>query len=241
MDQALLALYHRHIAVACDRQMRLGDLLEREAQGKPWSYTISTARLAFGDALHFKALDLGTHAEPDNSMLWAWCNPHLKLTSANRAVGATVRKLGRDAGIAALTAKGQVSCDEILGKDLSPLAVQVLAAIVAGELGFDAYFMVPFAHGEAVALIRDKRLRVDVPSPAARIVTIFPQVLTAFAVLYHRAAFIAYATSYGLSVQEKPKTVRVFADGQEVLKATFDARNRIKELKGTWSEGPGGQ
>src|SRR5262249_7972088 len=100
VDQALLTLYHRHVAVAFDRQMRLADFLDRyEASGKPYVYTISTATLEFGDAVRFTALDLGSHADPDNSWLWAWCNPHLKLTTANRKLGKAVRDLGADAGI----------------------------------------------------------------------------------------------------------------------------------------------
>src|SRR5690242_12884081 len=115
MDQALLALYNRHVGAAFDRQMRLADLLEREAGGEAWNYTISTACLEFGTSVRFEALNLGSHADPDNSWLWAWCNPHLNLTPANRELGEAVRKLGRDAGIVALVADRQVSCADLLG------------------------------------------------------------------------------------------------------------------------------
>src|SRR5262245_10051969 len=144
MDQALLALYHRHVAAAFDRQMRLADFLEREeAAGKPFKYTISAATLVFDDAVSFSALDLGSHADPDNSWLWAWCHPHLKLTPANQQLGQAVRKLGQRAGVAAFSADRQVSCDDLLGPDVSPVAAHLFAAIVVGELGFDAYYTIP--------------------------------------------------------------------------------------------------
>jgi hypothetical protein len=238
MDETLIALYHRHVATVFDRQMLLLDFLEREAGGEPWSYTISSATLAFGDVVRFVALDLGSHAEPDNSWLWAWCHPHLNLTSANQELGTAVRKFGQDIGVAAFIADRQVSCLEILGPDLLPVAAHVFAVVVAGELGFDAYYTMPFAHGRAAAVIRDDRLRAEAPNPVARILTIFTQVIGAFPVLDHRAAFLGYAAGYGLPVEESRQTVRVLAGGVEALKARFDRRNRLVELTGT--VGPNG-
>ena len=237
MDQALIALYHRHVAAALDRQMRLADFLEREAPGEPWSYSLSTATLAFGDTVRFVAFDLGSHADPDNSWLWSWSHLDLKLTRANRELGEAVRKLGQRVGIRAFCADRQVSCTELLGPDVSPVVAHVFAAVVAGELGFDAYHTMPFAHGRAAAVIRDGRLRADVPDPAARIVTVFPQVVAAFPVANHRAAFIAYAGAYGLALEATPQTGSVLVGGQERLKAEFDGKNRLTQV--TARLGPG--
>jgi hypothetical protein len=237
MDSTLAALYHRHVAASFDRQMRFADFLEREASGAPWSYTISTASLVFGGGLRFVAFDLGSHAEPDNSWLWSWCNPTLNLTPANRELGNAVRKLGRRVGVRAFAARRQLSCDELLGPDLSPVAAHVFAAIVVGELGFDAYWVMPFSQGQAAAVIRDDRLRIEVPNPIIRISTIFSQVIMAFPVPDHRAAFIAYVGSYELPVEQTARTVRVLAGGKEALKATFDRRNRLTKL--AFTLGPG--
>jgi len=232
MDQALMALYHRHVVAAYDRQRRLADFLERNASGQGWNYTISTATLELG-TIQFEALYLGSHADPDNSWLWAWCNPHLNLTPDNRELGDAIRKLARDANIPAFAAEGQVSCADLLGPAVSPRTAHALAAVVAGELGFDAYYTIPFEHGRAAAVIRDGRLRAEVPNPAARIVSVFPQALAAFPVPNHREAFAAYAAWHGLAVEEAPRGVSVLDNGKEVLKAEFDHLNRLTELKGT--------
>jgi hypothetical protein len=238
MDQALIALYHRNVAAAFDRQMRLFDFLHRESGDLPWNYRISTATLTFGDTVRFEAFDLGSHATPDNSWLWAWCNPHLNLTAGNRDLAEAVRQLGRDAGIAAFTSDRQVSCDELLGPDVSPVTTYAIAAVVTGELQIDAYYTMPFANGRTVAVIRDNRLRVDEPNPVTRILTMFPRVLTDFPVLDHRQAFVAYAGWYGLTIEETPQTVRVFAGKKEAMKAKFDRRKRLTELKATIGPGP---
>lgn len=232
MDQAVIALYHRHVAAAYDRQRRLADFLDRNASGQGWNYTISTATLELG-AIRFEAFYLGSHADPDNSWLWAWCNPHLNLTPDNRELGDAIRKLGRDANIPAIAAEGQVSCADLLGPAVSPHTAHVIAAVVAGELGFDAYYTIPFEHGRAAAVIRDDRLRADVPNPVARIVTVFPQAISALPVPNHRVAFVAYARWYGLAVKEAPQGVSVLNKGKEVVKAEFDHLQRLTELTGT--------
>lgn len=182
MDHALIALYHRHVAAAFDQQMRLLDLLEQDASGQPWNYKISTATLTFGDGVCFEALDIGSHADPDNSWLWAWVHPHLKLTPTNRKLGSRVRKLGQKVGVTAFEADCQISCLDILGDELSPIAAHVFSVVIARELGFDAYYTMPFEHGRASAVIRDDRLRQDRSNPAARIMRIFSEVLNGFPV-----------------------------------------------------------
>jgi hypothetical protein len=44
-----------------------------------------------------------------------------------------VRKLGRRTGVHAFTADRQVSCAEILGPDVSPVAAHVFAAVIRDD------------------------------------------------------------------------------------------------------------
>jgi hypothetical protein len=234
MDHGLISLYHRHVAIAFDRQMRFADFLDRDSvSSAPYRYTTSSTTLEFGDSVKLDALDLGSHADPDNSWFWVWCNPHLKLTPANRKLAENVRNFGQISGVDAFIADRQVACSELLGPDLSPVAAHVFASIVAGEFGFDAYYTMPFDHGRFAVVIRDERLQSPVPNPVARILAIFPQLLSSFPVLDHRAAFIAYTQSYELTVEEKPRSVRAFLGGKDVIKAKVDHANRITEMTGT--------
>jgi hypothetical protein len=230
MDATLLELYHRHVAMGYDKQMRLNELIQSQAAGQPWEYTISAGTLRFGDGLTFEALDLGSHANPDNSWLWSWGDPSLKLTPANRDLGEAVKRLGRAAGIAALEADEQVSCEGLFGPDVSCVAAHAMAVIVGGELGFDAYYAMPYEHGTTVALIRDARLRAAPAAVVSRILTTFTAVISSFPVLDHRAAFLGYVRSNGLEVKAGEKEARVLVDGEEAATATFDRLNRVTEL-----------
>src|SRR5262249_12242565 len=107
------------------------------------------------------------------------------------------------------------------------------AAIVVGELQFDAYYTIPFTHGRGAAVIRDKRLQSDVPDPVARIVTVFPQALDAFPIPNHEAAFVAYAKRSNLIAEGTPGIMHVLSQGKRALKATFDSRKRLTELQAT--------
>jgi|SRR5579883_326697 len=232
MDEQLIALYHRHVAAACDRQMRLGDFIEREAPGENWHYQVSTATLSFGAKVKFEAHDLGSHAFTDNSWLWVWCNPHLHLTATNHELATAVQQLGQQLGIPAFTATRYFDVEPILGEQLSEVASHVFGIVVGGELGYHAHYTMPFEHGRFTALLRDERLRCDEPHPLLRISSIFPQALCDYPIMDHRAAFLAYLNWYGYTPEVAGQSVCVVENGEEVMRAEFDELNRMTNLTG---------
>jgi hypothetical protein len=232
MDEQLIALYHRHVATAFDRQLRLNDFLERHTDGQNWNYTISTATLEFGTQVQFEAHYLGSHAHPDNSWLWAWANPHLKLTAANRKLAKSVCALGSQTEVTAFSADRQFDLTPLFGDELSEHAAHIFGSVLGCELGYDAYYTIPFEHGRATALIRDDRLRLTEDFPINRILIVFPQVISALPVFDHKAALISYATAYRLTVTPvSDRLVITAAEGGE-LTATFDTQGRLADLKG---------
>jgi len=230
MDEQLIALYHRHVAAAFDRQLRFNDFLDRKAGGEDWEYDTETATLAFGK-LKFEALVVGSHAFHNNSWLWAWSNKHLKLTVTNRALGDTVRMLVHRLGVHALAAPG-FSLEPLLGPELTDDAAHVLGMILARELDYNGYYLTPYDGGAGLTIIRDKRLNFTERRPLMRIITIFPQVVDALTVFDHKTAFTSYAVSYGVAVTEEPGRVRL-THGKDELVATFDDLNRLTGIEGT--------
>ena len=194
-----------------------------------------TATLSFGK-LKFEAPVVGSHAEHNNSWLWAWSNKHLKLTVTNRALGDTVRMLVHRLGVHALAAPG-FSLEPLLGPELTEDAAHVLGIILSRELDYNAYFLTPYDGGTGLTLIRDKRLIFAERRPLARILTVFPQVIDALTVFDHRAAFTSYVLDYGLIATDIPGGVRV-AQGKDELVATFDDRNRLTGIEGTVAAEP---
>ncbi len=226
----LIDLYHRHVGMGFDRQLRLAEFLEETADGEDWQYTTSTGTLTFGSNVQFDAHDLGSHATPDNSWLWVWNNPHLNLTPGNRTLAKAVRELGHRIGIAVFLANSKLDLDSVLGEELSEHAAHVFGIILAGEIRYDAYYTFPFTHGRVTVLIRDDRLRYSEESPLNRIGIAFPQVISALPVFDHRAALMGYAKSYGLKTSSESEQVLITDAGKNILTATFDSLHRLAEL-----------
>src|SRR5262249_21215042 len=162
---------------------------------------------------------------PDGSWMWDWLNPTLNLTPANLKLGKAVQRLGKKLGISAFTADRYFVVEPILGEELSEEAVYVFGMVVGGVLKYQAFYTMPFENGRVTALIRDARLEFDEPHPLARIATVFPQVLSKYTVLDHRAALLGYLEWYDYTPEQKGRAIRVVEDGEEVLQAKFDKRN----------------
>ena len=230
MDEQLIALYHRHVATAFDRQLRMADYLARKTPGEKGEHNLDTATLSFGK-LKFEAPLVGTHVDQNNSWLWAWSNKNLKLTITNRALGDAVRATVHRLGVHELAAPG-FSLEPVLGPDLTEYAAHVLGMILASELGYDAYYLSPHLGGRDLLLVRDDRLKFTEKQPLRRILRIFPQAISTTPVFDHRTAFANYARDYGLSVTEGSHVVTA-TWGKDSVTANFDDVGRLTTLEGT--------
>jgi hypothetical protein len=232
VDQQLLDLYHRHVGAGFDRQLRLADLIDRKAGGEPPSYDVAAAALSFGPRLTFEAPVIGSHADHNNSWLWAWANRNLKLTLTNRALGDAVRALAHRASVPAFAATA-FPLEPLVGGELAAEAVHLFGVVLARELGYDAYHVTPYDGGRGLVLIRDDRLRAAERYPLWRVLSVFPQAIAALPVPEHRPALTDYAKDYGLTVTAEGHGLRITGPGKGVLTARFDDRGRLIALDGT--------
>lgn len=231
MDQQLLDLYHRHVGTALDRQLRLADLVVAKAGGEGWAYDVPTAALSLGPKLLFEAPVIGSHADHNNSWLWAWANRNLKLTLTNRALGDAVRALAHRASVPAFAATA-FPVEPLLGGELAEYAADVFGVVLSRELGYDAYYLTPYDGGRGVVLVRDDRLRAAERYPLWRVLSVFPQAIAALPVPEHKPALVAYARDYGLTVTPEGGGLRITGPGKGVLTARFDDRGRLIGLDG---------
>lgn len=229
MDEQLVALFNRHVATAFDRQMRFEAFLEKKNASEEWEYNHETATLAYGK-LTFETPLVGSHAHNNHSWMWAWSDKHIKLTLTNRALGDAVRATWHHLGLHALGGPG-FALEPLLGEVLTESAVHIFGVILARELGYDAYQVMPYDGGEALVLIRDERLKFTEKRPLVRIVTMFPLLPRGMPVPDHKAALTAYARDYGLIVTEQDGALKI-TDGKDELTATFDGMGRVATLEG---------
>lgn len=236
MDEQLIALYHRHVATAFDRKLRLAEFVAQRAGKVTAEYEVADAVLAFGPALTFEAPLLGSHAHANNSWLWAWANRNLKLTVTNRALGDLVRVTAHRLGVPMLAHPG-FSLEPLLGPDLTPHAAEVLGTILGRELDYDAHHVVPEEGRDSAILVRHDRLKFTERHPLHRVLTVFPKVVAARPVFDHRAALADYARDYGLTATVAQGVLTV-TDGKGSLTATFDDHDRLTKLEGAGVSAP---
>ncbi len=231
MDEQLIALYHRHVATAFDRKLRLAEFVAQKAGRVKAKYDVATATLAFGPSLKFEAPLLGSHAHGNNSWLWAWSNRNLKLTLTNRALGDLVRVTAHRIGVPMFAHAG-FSLEPLLGDELTKHAAEVLGSILSRELDYDAHHIVSEDNYDSAILVRHDKLKFTERYPLHRVLTVFPKVVAALPVFNQRDALSEYARSYGLTVTAEHGSLKI-ADGKGELNATFDDHDKLTKLEGT--------
>ena len=231
MDEQLIALYHRHVATAFDRNLRLAEFVALKAGKVKWKYDVATATLLCGPKLKFEAPLLGSHAHANDSWLWAWSNRNLKLTLTNRALGDLVRVTAGRLGVPMLAHAG-FSLEPLLGAELTKHAAVAIGAILSRELDYDAYYIVSEKGYDTAILVREPRLKAAERYALHRVLTVFPKVVKELPVFDHRAALSNFARDYGLTVTTESGVVKV-SDGKGELTATFDDRDKLTKLDGT--------
>ncbi len=82
-------------------------------------------------------------------------------------------------------------------------------------------------------LITDEQLQFDVDEPLHRIMTVFPQVISALELPNHREALRGYLEHYGFEPEDGGDALLLVEQGQEVLRAEFDEKGRLAKLEGT--------
>ncbi len=208
------------LLLAFDRQLLLAELV----QDLPWTYDIQKGVLSFGDQFHWKAEVLGTESEETNTWLWSWANETSKIPPEQQAASLKLKALGEQHGIAEFT-EPMVPLDHADG--------HAFASIAVGKGLGKAYYRGPYEGGAAFLLFTDEQIQFNVDDPLRRIITVFPQAISAMELSDHREALRGYLEFYGFEPQEDDGSLVVIQNDQQVLRAEFDEHRRLKELKGT--------
>ena len=209
-----------HLPLAFDRQLLLAELIEDLS----WSYDVQSGILSFGDRFAWHAEVLGTESEESGTWLWAWANEASGIPEQQQGASLKLKALGEQHGITEFT------------EPMVPLAHadgHAFASIAVGEGLGKAYYRGPYEGGAAFLLINDERLQLQVDDPLQRILSVFPQAISAMELPDHREALRGYLEHYGLEPHEVEGSLVLIQDSQEVLRAEFDEHRRLRELKGT--------
>jgi hypothetical protein len=103
----------------------------------------------------------------------------------------------------------------------------------SGVFRANAFYRAPYEGGAAFLLIADPTFPPPPDRPAARIPAVFPQAVARFGARYpinHRRALLGYLKDYGLSTQPDGDDLIVRNGTGHVLRARFDADDRLTQI-----------
>lgn len=221
LDPQLQALVDEHLLPAFDRQLAFGEIVGDRA----WQLDQDAGVLRLGDDMVLPAQVLGTVSEASGSWRWAWANDSVAEILTRRAREATA--IGRERGIGVLT-----DADVDLGRIFDG---HVLALVVAGMLGADAYYRCPYDGGEVFVLVELPPMgRDSAESVSSRAMSVVSQALLGVPVPIRQIAGTNYLRGLGLPVRETDGDVRV-EDGSKA-RFRFDRQGRLTEIRGTRSD-----
>lgn len=224
MHPECLTLHTRHVAASFDKQLHLADLV-----GKlDWRFGLNTGLLSFGDRFQWQAHLLGTEAHDSQTWLWAWANQASNIPPQLHGDALTLRLLGEHHQTPEL-AEPQLPLGKVNG--------HFFALLASGICEANAYFRAPYDGGAAFLLIKDHAFPKNTDSPLNRIVTVFPQAITAIEIEDHKLALAGYLAYYGLDGQAEGDALIVREGDEAILTATFDGQRRLTKLDATIKAG----
>ena len=254
MTLMLDSLYHRHVAAAFEKQMRLGKFLSSlvpsvtlrwhtpNGERSPGtlqdplgldadcSFDMRSGILKFGGRVGLRAQLLGLEDRIHSTRLWGWSSPpgisEEHLVASNR-----MRDYGSEQGLAEFTTE-TIPCATLFSDDLG-IAGHGLSAIAVGVLGFDTYFPAPYDGGTVFVLLKDSRLRVDNIDPFPQVLSGFPACLRGLPISDHRSALLGYLEFHGFRPTVTGTELTASLDGKEILDAKFDGHGQLLKLTGT--------
>ena len=217
MHFALPFLFSRHAAASFDKQCYLASLIDSE----PWHFDLASGLLSFGDKYHWHAQLLGTEADDSQTWLWAWANTGSNIPPTLLQCALQMKELGDQRLIEDLTTP-QLPLDEIDG--------HVLSMIASGVCQANAYYRGPYEGGAAFLLIKDDAFPKHTDPPLQRIASVFPQAISNIDIPNHKLALMGHLEFYGLAHEQEGDKIMVKENGEPVLTAMFDKRNRLTKL-----------
>jgi hypothetical protein len=212
-------LFGEHIAIAVDRQSTLNELV----LSLPWKLDLGAGTLTFGgDRFRFETQVLGV--ETPARWAWVWTVGGPEVPSGLKRDAVALRSFGRKNDLAEFAEPTHPLCASFTGGHVASIGTSLRAA--------DGYFGCPFRQGKLYVLIHSPLLaaaRQREPM-AARVVRLFPQVLSSFAVVDHRTALRKYLHADGFAVREGANALAATGPDGSRLKGFFDERERLQRI-----------
>lgn len=213
----LTDLLNQFAIIATERQYRLA---ERVGE-RPWSLSLETGKLSFGDDLSWAIQVVGTESYAKATWLWAWGNNVSSIPDGLLEAAKKVRDFGARKTVRELE-------DRTFGLDVAN--GYVLASVASGLLEAQAYYRAPFEDGAVYVLITDPSFPAERNPSTGTMVQAVRKAMQTFE-LDAPSALASYAQQRGGRLDRDGTRATLLVGDKPRFTAVLDGKEKVSRIE----------
>jgi len=214
-------LLERYAGIAFEKQFSLAEIIGEN----DWNVDLNTGLLSFGSELSFPMQIIGTYSFESSTWLWGWANEASNIPENLLQEAKALKQLGEEHNIEFL---------KMPQYKIESVDVHALGFIASGKFGSSAYYAGNYGDGIILMTLKSQSVDELQYNEQARILTVFPQLISTFSV-NHKRALKNYLQAKEYIINEKENVIEG-KKGNNVIKADFDEMDRLINLSGDIKE-----
>ncbi|MDQ1165169.1 DUF6882 domain-containing protein [Flavobacterium sp. SORGH_AS_0622] len=205
-------------AIALEKQRNLFEI----TGGLSWNVDMNKEEITFGDDLTFPMQVLGSFSHSSETWLWIWDNKAGGYAESVMKQALLLKKYGEENNIDLLT----------VGKfDATQNDLHLIGMIAVEMFNASGYYLGNYGQGTMVVTIKSDAVDNVESEELARILTVFPELISTFEIQNHKNAFTNYLSQKGYELTSNGNEIKAEKNGN-VINAVFNDDNLLIKLNG---------
>lgn len=210
-------LLNRFAILATENQYRLAQRVGE----RPWSLSLESGKLSFGDDLSLDVQVIGTESYAKGTWMWAWGNTVSNIPEGLLDAVKKVRDFGAKKTVRELE-------ERTFGLDVAN--GYALATIAAGLCEAHAYYRAPFEDGAVYVLVTDASYPAERNPSTEAMVQAVRKAMQSFE-LDATSALTAYAQQRGGRLERDGSRATVLVGDKPRFTAVLDPKEKVARLE----------
>lgn len=205
-------------ASALEKQRNLYDV----TGGLSWNVDMDKEEITFGDDLTFPMQVLGSFSHSSETWLWIWENKAGGYAESVMKQALLLKQYGEENNIDLLT----VGKFDAVENDL-----HLIGMIAVEMFNGSGYYLGNYGQGTMVVTIKSDIIDKVESEELARILTVFPELISTFEIQNHKNAFTNYLTQKGYQLTLNGNEIKA-EKNENVINVVFNENNLLTKLNG---------
>ncbi|MBF4484288.1 DUF6882 domain-containing protein [Flavobacterium sp. CSZ] len=205
-------------AIALEKQRNLYNV----TGGLSWNVDMNKEEITFGDDLIFPMQVLGSFSYSSETWLWIWENKAGGYAESVMKQALLLKQYGEENNIDLLT----VGKFDAVENDL-----HLIGMIAVEMFNGSGYYLGNYGQGTMVVTIKSDIIDQVESEELARILTVFPELISTFEIQNHKNAFTNYLSQKGYELTVNENEIKA-EKNKNVINAVFNDDNLLIKLNG---------